>query len=547
MFVAARSCNLRPYWRLRRAWARGLFVACAAAGIGLTSSARAQQPEAAVEALRFDIGRYQINGNTLLKPADIARIVGPYTGKQKDFSDIQRALEALEIAYRDLGYGTAQVQLPEQNIASGVVMFNVIEPRIGSINVEGAKRNDPANIRRSMPALREGEIPNSKEIARNLLLANENLARQLTVLMRAGESDDKVDATIKVTEDKPWKASFSFDNTGNASTGDYRVSAGLQHANVFNRDHVATFQYIASPNHLSDVKVYGFGYRIPLYSIGSSIEIVGGYSNVNSGSLAGLFSVAGSGTIGGLRFNHYLPKLGDYEQKLVYGLDYKAFQNQVVSSGVNIVPDITVHPASVTYFGALRRESSEAGFYVNYTQNFFPGGNDGADTDFKLSRADAKAGYRVFRYGANYSRALPGDWQARVQMTGQYTDDALIAGEQFGIGGAENLRGFLEREVANDRGYRANAELYTPNLGPKFGWTDIQTRLLGFVDWGNVARNSALPSESHQQTLASVGVGLRFTGGKNFTMRSDYARVIDAGGAENKGHTRLHFSLSLIF
>ena len=157
------------------------------------------------------------------------------------------------------------------------------------------------------------------------------------------------------------------------------------------------------------------------------------------------------------------------------------------------------------------------------------------------------AGYRVYRYGANYSRALPGDWQARVQMTGQYSDNALVAGEQFGIGGAENLRGFLEREVANDRGYRANAELYTPNLGPKFGWTDIQTRLLGFVDWGNVARNSALPSESHQQTLASVGVGLRFTGGKTFTMRSDYARVIDAGGAENKGHTRLHFSLSLIF
>ena len=37
--------------------------------------------------------------------------------------------------------------------------------------------------------------------ARNLLLANENPARQLTVLMRAGDSDDKVDATIKVVDD----------------------------------------------------------------------------------------------------------------------------------------------------------------------------------------------------------------------------------------------------------------------------------------------------------------------------------------------------------
>ena len=540
--------RLWPERRLTRAVVQALLTGCAAAAIVLPVPAFAQpQPEAAVPALRFDIQAYQVNGNTLLKPADLARLVAPFTGKQKDFSDIQRALEAIEIAYRDLGFGTTQVLLPEQNIASGVVLFNVMEPRIGRITVDGAVRNDPANIQRSMPGLREGQVPNSREIARNLLLANENPARQLTVLLRTSETDDKINATIKVTEDKPWKASLSFDNTGNTSTGAYRLSTGLQHANVFNRDHVATFQYITSPNHLSDVKVYGFGYRIPLYSIGSSIELVGGYSNVNSGSLQNLFSVSGSGTIAGLRFNQHLPKLGDYEHKLVYGIDYKAFQNQVIVNGTSLVPDITVHPASLTYWGTLRGDGSEAGFYLNYTQNFFPNGNDGTDPDFKLSRTDARAGYRVYRYGANYNRAFVSDWQARFSMTGQYSDDALVSGEQFGIGGAENLRGFLEREVANDRGYRANAELYTPNLGPKLGVAGLQSRLLGFFDWGNVARNSALPSESHQQTLASAGVGMRITAGPHFTLRSDYARVIDAGGTQNKGHTRLHFSLSLIF
>ncbi len=477
--------------------------------------------------------------------------MAPYTGKQKDFSDIQRALEALEIAYRNLGYGTTHVLLPEQNIASGVVMFNVVEPRLGRIEVDGAVRNDTANIRRSLPGLREGQIPNSKEIARNLLLANENPARQVTVLMRAGETEDKVDATIKVAEDKPWKASFSFDNTGNNSTGMYRASTGFQHANVFNLDHVATFQYITSPNHLSDVKVYGMGYRIPLYSLGSSIEFAGGYSNVNSGNLGGLcggvLSVSGSGTIGSVRYNHYLPKLGDYEQRLVYGLDYKAFQNQVVSNGTNIVPDITVHPASLTYYGTLRGEGSEASFYVNYTANIFPGGNDGTDADFKAARADAIADYRIFRYSANYTRAFANDWQTRLQMLGQYTSDALIAGEQFGVGGPDSVRGFLVRELANDRGTQFNAELYTPNLGPKFGWTDVQARLLAFTDWGWLSRNSAQPGESTSQSIGSVGVGMRFTASPRFIMRTDYARVIDAGGTEDKGHTRLNFSLSLIF
>ena len=531
---------------------RIVVIACLVVLGGIAGPLSAQQPEAADSALLFDIQRFEVKGNTLLKPADIARVVAPYTGTKKDFSHVQRALEALEVAYRDLGYGSVQVLLPEQNIASGVVAFNIIETRFGRIEIEGAQRNDPANIRRSLPRLREGEIPNSKQIARDLLLANENPARQLTVLMRSGETEDKVDATIKVAEEKAWKASFSFDNTGNTATGDFRTSAGYQHANVFNRDHVLTLQYITSPNHLSDVKVYGFGYRIPLYSLGSSIELVGGYSNVNSGTLGGLFTVSGAGTIIGLRYNHYLPKLGDYEQKLVYGVDYKAFQNQVVSAGINIVPDITVHPVSLTYSGTWRGEGSQAGFYANITQNI-PGGSDGTDADFKgtltgiPSRADAKAAYRVFRLGANYSRAFANEWQARFQMTGQYSEDSLVAGEQFGIGGAENLRGFAEREVANDSGYRANAELYTPDIGAKLGWTGVQSRLLGFFDWGNVSRNNAQPGEAHGQSLASAGMGLRFNVGTHFTLRTDYARVVDAGGSQNKGHTRLHFSLSLIY
>ena len=527
--------------------ARVAVLACFVLLAGVAARSFAQQPDAAESALLFDIQSYQVQGNTLLTPAEVARIVAPFTGTKKDFSHIQRALEALEIAYRNLGYGSVQVLLPEQNIASGTVTFNITEPRMGRIGIDGAERNEPANIRRSVPGLREGEIPNSKIIARNLLLANENPARQLTVLMRAGESEDKIDATIKVTEDKAWKASFSFDNTGNTATGDYRINTGYQHANVFDRDHVLTFQYITSPNHLSDVKVYGFGYRIPLYSLGSSIEFAGGYSNVNSGTLGGLFTVSGSGTLASARYNQYLSKLGEYEQKIVYGLDYKAFQNQVVSAGTNIVPDITVHPVSATYQGTLRGDGSEAGFYVNFTQNVFPGGNDGADTDFKASRADARAGYRIYRFGANYSRAFTNEWQARLQMTGQYSNDALVTGEQFGIGGAENLRGFLEREVANDSGYRANAELYSPNFGAKLGWTNVQSRVLGFFDWGNVSRNSVQPGEAHGQSLASVGVGLRANAGTRFTVRTDYARVIDAGGSQNKGHTRLHFSLSLIF
>jgi hemolysin activation/secretion protein len=186
--------------------------------LALLSSPAFAQPQSAAAApsLRFDVERYQIEGNTLLEPRVIERTVAPYTGKGKDFSDIQRALAALEVAYRDRGYGTVQVILPEQNIGTGVVLFKIVEPQLARVTIEGAERSDAANIRRSIPALREGYTPNSTQIARNLMLANENPARSATVLLRADEqAEDKVEATIKVVEDKPWKASFTLDNTGN--------------------------------------------------------------------------------------------------------------------------------------------------------------------------------------------------------------------------------------------------------------------------------------------------------------------------------------------
>jgi len=143
-----------------------LLAASVLAGAGI--SARAQAPAADIPAPRFDIERFELNVYSLLSPAEVGRIVEPYTGKSKDFADIQRALEALEQAFRDLGYGVVQVLLPEQDITRGVVQFRVLQPTVGRVVIEGNTQFDSANIRHSLPSVKEGETPNSKDIARNL-------------------------------------------------------------------------------------------------------------------------------------------------------------------------------------------------------------------------------------------------------------------------------------------------------------------------------------------------------------------------------------------
>ncbi|MCC7487673.1 MAG: ShlB/FhaC/HecB family hemolysin secretion/activation protein [Burkholderiales bacterium] len=506
----------------------------------------AQQP-AEFAPPRIRLERFVVEGDTLLGGARIDRVLAPFLGPDKDFGDIQRALEALEQAYRDAGWGVVQVSLPEQDISRGVVRFRVIEARLGRVVVEGNEHFSTANVRRSLPALREGATPNSRAVGRNLQVAAESPSKQTTVLLRAGERDGEVDAVVKVADERPWRASATLDNTGTDRTGKYRLGFGVAHANLFDRDHVLTAQYITSPGHADDVKIFGVGYRVPFHSLGSSLDIVGGYSDVDSGTVQNLFTVSGAGTIGALRWNQHLRRLADYEHKIVYGLDYRAYQNRVVADGVGIVPDITVHPLSAYYAGIYRAGATEVNFYVYGAQNVFPHGNDATDEVFKLTRAGAKAAYRLYRYQVAMVRILGRDWQLRGALNGQYSDDALVPGEQFGIGGADSVRGFLEREVANDKGYRVNAELHTPDLGAALKWRESRLRGLVFFDAGGVRRNKAQPDEQAAEFISSTGVGVRYSWGRYASARLDYAWVLNGGGTESRGDQRLHFSLSLIY
>lgn len=529
---------------------RSLLALAGAIGILLVPlpAVLAQAPATDIPAApRFEIARFAVDGNTLLKTEDIERAVAPFIGKQKDFADIQRALESLEQAYRDRGYGVVQVTLPEQDITRGVVQFRVIEPRIGKVIVEGNEHFNETNIRASLPGLTPGATPNSRQIARNLQLLAEHPTKQTTVLLRSGASESEVDAAIKITDEKPLKFVVSLDNSGTVETGRFRTGFGLQHSNLFNRDHILNLQYVTNPEHASKVAIFGAGYRIPFYAYSSSLDLTAGYSDVDSGTLQGLFNVSGSGTIFGARYNLHLEKIGEYEHKLSFGLDYRAFKNNVTLLGVALVPDITVHPVSIAYSGLRRTTGAEYGFYASFSRNLAHGGNDGADSDFKASRAEATAGYRIGRYGANYTRVFAKEWQFRAVLNGQITSDALVPGEQFGFGGPDSVRGFQGREVANDKGFSTSFEVYTPEFGSKLGWKDVKVRALAFYDQGTTGRNSAQLGDPSAQSGGSVGIGMRLAAGKQFSLRLDFAQVIDPAGNQARHDQMLQASMAFLF
>ena len=519
-------------------WLAVAAAACLATG-ALAQGAGAE--------LRFDINRFEVEANTLLSAEQAQAAVAPFAGKGKAFADVRSAAEALENTFRTHGYPVVQVAPPEQDISSGVIRLRVIEPKLGKVIVEGNAHFSTDNIRASLPSVREGETPNSQQIARNLQILAEQPAKQTIVTLRSAGSEELVDASIRVTDEKPWRAFFTLDSTGTGQTGYYRAGFGYQHANLFGRDHVLTAQYVTSPTRPRDVTILGLGYRIPYYALNSSLELTAGYSDVNSGSVAGLFTVSGSGTIGGARWNWYLPKWGAIEQKLSLALDYRAYHNNVQFLGASVVPDITVHPLSLTYAATYRAAAGEISGYAGLSRNL-PGGSDGRDADFRASRAAATDSYTLVRYGLSVLGQLPADWQVRAVLSGQTTSDALVAGEQFGLGGPDSVRGYLPRELANDRGYSAQLELYTPDVAARARLSDShRLRFLAFADSGTVERNLAAPGEQLRASIASVGVGARWSYARNASLRVDLAEVLHATGSRPKGSQQLVAALVLTY
>ena len=525
------------------------FQACALAQPAPAPAAPAPGEVQTPDELRFDIERFDVQGASLLSPAEVGGSVAPYAGKRRDFGDVQRALEALENAYRARGYSAVQVYLPEQELDKGVVVLKVIESRIAKLEIKGNKFFDEANVRASLPSLRPGTTPNANDVSRNLRIVNESPAKQTNVTLRAGEKEGEVDAIVDVTDENPKKWFVTLDNTGSGATGYHRVGVGFQNSNLFGRDHAMTLQYVTSIEEPRLVSVYSLGYHLPLYAQGASMDFVVGYSDVNTGTTAtpaGPLTFTGRGGVLGVRYNRQLDRpMPGYDHKLVWSLDHRMYRNNCAlgvfgAAGCGAAAaTYSLSPIGVTYVAGMALSSGQLSFNVSANTNLESGAR--GDTEaLGRARFGARSNYWVYRFGLNYAHALADDWQLRARLDMQHTDEVLTPPEQFGIGGQSSVRGFMERERADDRGHSASLEVYGPDLGKQLGLGEANLRLLGFYDLGRTSRVKPLAGETLANGFASAGVGLRYGFQKSTSIRFDVAQILDEGGTRVKGRFRFH-------
>ena len=530
-----------------------LALAAAVAWPLLAASPGAQAQATANE--QVQVRSFQVQGNTLLDAAAVQAALAPHTGA-RTLADLQKAAQAVQALYVQAGWAAVVVYLPPQPVADGVVTLNVVEGKVGQVLVQGNQRLSAARVRAALPSLVQGATPRVRRIDAELQIANENPGRSMAVLLGPGAAPGEVQATIKVDEQPLHRFSASLDNSGNSRTGELRLGLGWQHADLTGHDDALSVNLQTSPTEPSMVRVASLGYRWPLPGLRAAVDLFAAYSNVDGGTqtiAAGDLSFAGAGRILGARTVWYLPRLGEFDQRLTTGLESRAYLNDCSVAGLPAGAcgaageSVSVQPLSLEW-AAQQGGSTPMLFTVGVTHNLALGGKHGDQADFDAVRPGAPRRYTVWRGGAQGSMPVLEDARVAARLSLQHSGDALVSGEQFGLGGALSVRGYEERELSGDSGWQLSVELLSPRLGADWLPASADLRLLAFADAGEVHNQDGLACRAGSATCraSSVGVGLRLGWGP-VQLRADVARAMQNAITTERGDWRAHVAISASF
>ncbi len=506
-------------------------------GLGLASlSVHAQQaPQPEVENTQpgdaapqqnnhFDLLELRVKGNTLIEKKQLERTIYPFLGPNKSIDNVESARAALEELYRTQGYQTVAVDIPEQDVKNGIVYLQVVEGKVAHLRVKDSRYFSLGAIKAGVPELAEGNVPNLPKMQQQLAqLSSESPDRQITPVLRAGETPGTLDIDLKVEDKLPLHGKVELNGRNTSSTSRLRLVSSLRYDNLWQAMHSASLMYQVSPENADEVDVWAGTYAMPLFDSDTRLAFYGVSSSSSAQvASAGALSVIGIGNIYGLRLVTPFKSMEDYFHSATLGVDYKDFKEDLNLIGSDtIATPISYLPFMAQYSGNVRGKESMTTFDLGVHFSIRGLGND--QEQFENKRHLAEANYVFLTGDVKTQHDLPMGMEVVARASGQISDTPLISNEQFSLGGAESVRGYFETQSLADDALFGSLELYSPQLAPTDWEFFDNLKLLGFFDVGKGWIKKPLPGNSKGDFLVAGGIGL------HFQMLKHLSGVLDVG------------------
>jgi hemolysin activation/secretion protein len=491
----------------------------------------------------FDIGEFRVLGNTVLPVIDIERAVYRFAGPRKTIQDVQAARGALEAAYHDAGFGTVFVDIPEQDVSQGIVRLRITEGRVDRVHVSGIRYFSARKMLAELPAVKPGEVPRLPMLQAELAaIGAESADRSVTPVLTAGRTPGTVDVELRVNDSLPLHGGITLNDRYTPDTSKLRSILDLSYGNLFQDFQNIAFEYQTAPIDPADERVLSLTYVAPLW-FGHNLLAAYAIDTDSNVAAVGSLSLLGVGQVYGLHLIHPLPVLGTLSQNINFGGDFKDF-----SQTVNVIgqpPDktpIRYINWSLTY--SLSDHTERHDTSLSLGANFGIRGlvNDSAEFDYK--RFGAQADYVYLRGNVERRDSLP--WfgmSSDVRLGYQVADGPLVSNEQFGVGGVDTVRGYIESIELGDYAVVVQVELRGPVW--TFGGDPLNNHIgaFAFYDAGVASITKPLPQQQTSFDLESVGTGIRLVAFRGLDGSLNWAYPLRTVSTVVRGHSRVEFQL----
>jgi hemolysin activation/secretion protein len=468
------------------------------------------------------IKRFEVIGSTVFSPEELAKVLAPFTNKPISLTEVFQARTAITELYFKKGYITSGAYIPLQTMESGVVRIQVVEGTLEDIQVTGTRRLRRNYIRSRLNRATEPPLNRERLLEALQLLQLNPLIQNLSAELTAGTRQGASILQLKIQEAQTFSSQIVLDNRRSPSVGSFRRRLQVNEANLLGFGDSLSLAY----TNTDGSNAFDASYTFPLNSRNGTLSFY--YGTTSSDIIEPGFNfldIQSASRYYELIFRQPVIQTPTQE----FALGFIASRRESDISSRLFQPDIGLPPNELspgadeegrTRVSALRffqewtsRNSRE----VIAARSQFNIGLGALNATINSNPPDSR--FFSWQGQAQWVRLLARDTLLLLRADIQMASRTLLPIEQIGLGGLDSVRGYRQDFLLTDNGAFASAEVQVPVL--RVPQINGVLQIIPFVDFG-VGWNSSDRENPDPNTLASVGLGLRWSQGDRFTARLDW-------------------------
>ncbi|MFH7024841.1 MAG: ShlB/FhaC/HecB family hemolysin secretion/activation protein [Heteroscytonema crispum UTEX LB 1556] len=466
------------------------------------------------------VTKFEFEGNTAFSNQKLIEATADYINRPITFAELLQVENVITTLYIKAGYINSGAVIPANQAFSpkgAVVKIQIVEGGIEEIKVTGTRRLNSEYIRSRIGLATSKPLNRFRLLEALQLLQLDPLIENLSAELAAGSRPEVSLLEVKVKEADSFRTEFFADNGRNPSVGSFRRGVNINEGNLLGFGD----RFDAKYTNTDGSNAYDLSYSVPINPRNGTITVSGGWTNTDV--VEPPFDRADiTGDSFYVDVSLRQPVIQTPTQELALGLAFSRQQSQTKIEGEN-------RPLSPGANGDGETRISAVRFVQEYTQRH-PQQVFALRSQFSLgvglfnatiNKNPPDSRFFSWRGQGQYVRLLAPQTLLVLRSDVQLATRTLVPLEQFGVGGLQSVRGYRQDQLLTDNGFLASAEVRLPVLRVKE--VEGLLQVVPFVDFGVGWNNSRNPDEDPNiNTLASVGLGLQWQMGDQFSARLDY-------------------------